>query len=310
MEIRYKDELNKIQRDNLGRVFGIFAINKPQLITSHDIVYKVRKILQTKKVGHAGALDPFAEGIVLVLVGHYTKKAEMLLKKDKGYKGRIIFGIKTNSGDIDGDIESLQQKKFDFTEDMRHKIEEVFSKKYIQYVPIFSSVKIHGMKLRELARASSAFEVKLVDNTKLCEFTLLPNSKFTSKSADNKIVVEVPSKEVDVKVDILESGSLNRSDVVKYFSEASQKKIEDMNYSYIDIEVLCSKGTYIRQLAEDIAESIGTFGTLATLNRTRIDDITLEDSITIEDLIIESKKMGIINDDFQLNTSRDLNNRR
>lgn len=310
MEINYKEELNKIQRDHLGRIFGIFAINKPRLITSHDIVYKVRKILQTKKVGHAGALDPFAEGILLVLVGNYTKRSEMLLKKHKGYRGRIIFGIKTNSGDIDGEIVQTKSETLEITEDLRKKIEKDFSSQYIQFVPIFSSVKIHGMKLRELARSSSSFTIKSIGNSKICEFALLPNSKFGSKAIDGKLVVEIPSKEVDVKVDILETGLLTKTEVIKYFSQNNQRQIQNLNYAYIDIDVFCSKGTYIRQLAEDIAESIGTVGTLVSLNRTIVDTIKLEDSITIEDLIQESKELGIIGEDFQLNTSRDLNNRR
>src|SRR6478672_2468528 len=81
---------------------GILIINKPAGITSHDVVSRVRRILKTKRVGHTGTLDPFATGVMVVLVGKATRLAQFLDKDEKEYEAVIQFGFETDTGDLTG----------------------------------------------------------------------------------------------------------------------------------------------------------------------------------------------------------------
>ncbi len=83
---------------------GIIIINKPTGMTSHDVVYKVRKILKEKKVGHAGTLDPNASGVLPILVGKATKLSNELMNHDKDYIATIKMGEKRDTGDAEGNV--------------------------------------------------------------------------------------------------------------------------------------------------------------------------------------------------------------
>jgi tRNA pseudouridine55 synthase len=101
-----KDTINQIHRDDLGKVSGIFLIDKPVGITSHDVVDSVRRIFHTKAVGHAGTLDPFASGLLILLVGKHTKKSDEYMGFDKTYEAEIAIGISTDTHDPEGKIEN------------------------------------------------------------------------------------------------------------------------------------------------------------------------------------------------------------
>ena len=81
---------------------GILIIDKPAGITSHDVVSRVRRILQTKRVGHTGTLDPFATGVMVILVGQATRLAQFLDKDEKEYEATVRFGFETDTGDVTG----------------------------------------------------------------------------------------------------------------------------------------------------------------------------------------------------------------
>src|SRR5215218_1133392 len=81
---------------------GILIIDKPAGFTSHDVVAKVRRILRTKRVGHTGTLDPFATGVMVILVGQATRLAQFLDKDQKEYEAEIQFGFQTDTGDLTG----------------------------------------------------------------------------------------------------------------------------------------------------------------------------------------------------------------
>ena len=138
---------------------GFINLNKPKNFTSHDAVNCVRKILQTKKVGHGGTLDPAAAGVLPVAVGRATKFIEYLADCDKTYRAEIFFGIETSSGDLDGEI-VFQQENFSMPT-----VEELKSatKNFIgeieQTPPKFSAIKISGRKAYDLARKNIDFEI-------------------------------------------------------------------------------------------------------------------------------------------------------
>lgn len=138
-----KELLNKIEIDEFNRPNGLLAINKPAGITSHDVVDQVRKKFKTKRVGHAGALDPFATGVLLILVGTFTKLSEKLILENKEYKARILFGVSTDTQDPEGKVLKTQMVKLE-SKDIETTLKS-FEGGYEQYVPIFSSVKVEDI---------------------------------------------------------------------------------------------------------------------------------------------------------------------
>ncbi len=146
---------------------GILIIDKPDGLTSHDVVARVRRILRTRRVGHTGTLDPFATGVMVILVGQATRLAQFLDRDEKEYEAVVRFGYETDTGDRTG------AKKQDFdttTEEVNEKIrainwENVFSQfrgETEQTPPMYSAKKIDGKKLYEHARRGETIERKSV----------------------------------------------------------------------------------------------------------------------------------------------------
>ena len=129
---------------------GILLVNKPNGITSRDVVNKVGKILGTKKVGHTGTLDPMATGVLVLCIGTATKLVEILTSTTKEYEAEMILGIKTDTYDITGNI--LEDNSVIKTEEEIKKALNSMQGSYEQEVPIYSAVKIDGKKLYEYAR--------------------------------------------------------------------------------------------------------------------------------------------------------------
>lgn len=136
---------------------GIVIINKPKGLTSHDVVYKIKKLLK-KKVGHTGTLDPIATGVLPICIGEATKISQFIISQDKKYLAEIKFGIRTDSFDITGNV--LEEKKFIYDEKKILACINNFVGAYLQEVPIFSAVKFMGKKLYEFARVGIDIELK------------------------------------------------------------------------------------------------------------------------------------------------------
>ena len=142
---------------------GLLIIDKPAGITSHDVVSRVRRILKTKRVGHTGTLDPFATGVMVVLVGRATRLAQFLDKDQKEYEAVMRFGFETDTGDLTGtrnaadgmrDAEVSQRLSVvdweDVLSNFRGEIEQV--------PPMYSAKKVDGKKLYEHARKGEVIE--------------------------------------------------------------------------------------------------------------------------------------------------------
>ena len=139
---------------------GILIINKPQGFTSQDVVSKTKKILNIKKAGHTGTLDPMATGVLPVLLGNYTKLSKYLIEHDKTYIATLKLGQKTDTGDIEGNvIESSLVKKENLSIDNVNKVLETFLGKQKQIPPMYSAIKVNGKKLYEYAREGKKVEV-------------------------------------------------------------------------------------------------------------------------------------------------------
>ena len=144
---------------------GIIIINKEQGLTSRDVVNKLIKILNTKKIGHTGTLDPIAKGVLVVTVGRATKLCELLTSEYKEYIATMKLGIETDTLDITGN--TIKEKEYNVNVDKIKEVLNSFLGKSIQEVPKYSAIKINGKKLYEYAR--------------------------------NNIDIEVPKREIDIK---------------------------------------------------------------------------------------------------------------
>ena len=144
---------------------GIIIINKEQGLTSRDVVNKLIKILNTKKIGHTGTLDPIAKGVLVVTVGRATKLCELLTSEYKEYIATMKLGIETDTLDITGN--TIKEKEYSVNIDKIKEVLNSFLGKSIQEVPKYSAIKINGKKLYEYAR--------------------------------NNIDIEVPKREIDIK---------------------------------------------------------------------------------------------------------------
>ena len=139
---------------------GILIINKPQGFTSQDVVSKVKKILNIKKAGHTGTLDPMATGVLPVLLGNYTKLSKYLIEHDKTYIAKIKIGEKSDTGDVEGNIIETQDVDLNkLSEDNVKKVLNRFLGKQKQIPPMYSAIKVDGKKLYEYAR--QGIEVKV-----------------------------------------------------------------------------------------------------------------------------------------------------
>ncbi len=138
---------------------GILPIYKQRGITSHDVVFKARKILKMKKIGHAGTLDPEVDGVLLLLLGGATKVSDYAMDLGKSYRAEVCLGIKTTTEDLTGEVlEECNVSDIDI-----NKIKEVLQTligEIEQTPPIYSAVKVKGKKLYEYARAGK-FDVEI-----------------------------------------------------------------------------------------------------------------------------------------------------
>jgi tRNA pseudouridine55 synthase len=135
---------------------GFLIINKEPEMTSHDVVNKIRKIFQTKQVGHTGTLDPNATGVLIVAVGKATKVISYLENDDKIYQAELTLGITTDTEDIWGNV--IEQKEINVTEEEIKQVIKSFIGNIKQVPPMYSALKVNGKKLYELAR--EGIEVK------------------------------------------------------------------------------------------------------------------------------------------------------
>lgn len=137
---------------------GLIIFNKPKGITSHDVVYILRKKTGIKKIGHTGTLDPLAEGVLPMCIDKATKVAEYVSSDTKEYIATLEFGYETDSYDITGEI----TKKCDYIpnkEEILNSLEH-FTGEILQEPPMYSALKYHGKKLYELAREGITVERK------------------------------------------------------------------------------------------------------------------------------------------------------
>lgn len=219
----------------------IILVNKPKGLTSRDVVNKVSKILNTKKVGHNGTLDPLATGVLVICTNRYTKLNNLLTSKDKEYIAEVKIGIETDTLDITGNI--IREKKETLDINKLKDTLKKYQKTYMQEVPKYSAVKINGKKLYEYAR--EGLEVVLPKK----EVTI-KNTELISYKKDSFIFKTTVSKGTYIRSlirDILKE--MNIIGTMENLTRTKQGifKIEDSN-NIEDIE----KGKYKSLKIKDI----------------------------------------------------------
>jgi tRNA pseudouridine55 synthase len=207
---------------------GLLVIDKPTGPTSHDIVNIVRRGTQIRKVGHTGTLDPYASGVLLILLGSATRLAEYLLEVDKEYLATIRFGAATSTFDAAGRITAT--RPFTFREETLAAKMQTFIGERLQVPPVYSAIKIGGRKAYDMARAGEDVEM-----------------------APRKV----------------------------HIYELALLRWESPNAV---VRVRCSRGTYIRSIAHDIGEAMGSHAHLVTLRRIRLGPFSVEHATPLEEL--------------------------
>ncbi len=217
---------------------GFINFNKPKGWTTYDCIRFLKNKIEEKKIGHAGNLDPNAEGVVVIGLGKATRLLPFVMELEKVYVAKLLFGVLTDTWDITGNIimkkEVPEVKREDFV-----KILKEFEGYIEQTPPPFSAVKRRGKRLYELAREG--------------------------------ILLKTKSKKVYIR------------------------EIELLEYSLPEckLRIKCSKGTYVRSLAKEIGERMGTFGIVKELVRERVGHFSIKDAIDEKTDNIEEKIMPI-----------------
>lgn len=213
---------------------GILIVNKPEKMTSHDVVNKLRKILKTKKIGHTGTLDPDATGVLIVLVGKACKLLPFLKDVDKTYQAELVLGKQTFTDDIFGEV--LAEQAIKPIENFQSLLNE-FKGVSKQQPPMVSSVKINGKKLYEYARNNEVidrpwrtieiFDIKVLDDKKL-SFEVHCSSGTYVRS----LCVDLAKKSGNIGC----MGHLKRTKVGRFsINDAyTLEEIEDGNYQLLD----------------------------------------------------------------------------
>ncbi|HYE72019.1 MAG TPA: tRNA pseudouridine(55) synthase TruB [Blastocatellia bacterium] len=224
---------------------GVLVIDKPEGWTSHDVVARVRKILKTRRVGHTGTLDPFATGVLVVCVNRATRLVQFLTGDDKEYLATVRFGYATDTGDLTGQpLTPITSTAHINTENLEVALTHLRGR-IKQVPPMYSAKKVGGVKLYELARRGETIEREAVEIE-------IKKLELCSWPADESVV---PA--------IRENADGTRE---------------------CDLRVLCTSGTYIRVLAEDIGKRLNLGAHLTRLCRTRAGNCSLAQAITLEEL--------------------------
>jgi tRNA pseudouridine55 synthase len=213
-------------------VNGLLIIDKPSGLTSHDVVQRVRRTLRTRRVGHAGTLDPMATGVLLVAVGDCTRLVEFLMQGEKSYQAVLKLGETTDTQDSEGEV--LERKPLgNLGGGDIHQAAQRLTGTIHQLPPMYSALKRDGVPLYRLARQG--------------------------------IEVERSAREIVI----------HRLEIV------------EVHLPFVTLDVVCSKGTYIRTLCHDLGEILGTGAHMTSLRRTACSGFSTAEAHPLDRLVAE-----------------------
>jgi tRNA pseudouridine55 synthase len=219
-------------------VDGVLLLDKPTGPTSNWMLQRVKRLLEARKAGHAGTLDPLANGLLPIYFGEATKFASYSSDASKVYEATVLLGLRTATGDVTGEI--LGKQPVRCSGQAVETILDRFRGSILQTPPMYSALKHQGEPLYRMARRG-------------------------------RTVFREPRR---VQIDEL--------------------SLLDIHDEELELRVACSKGTYIRALAEDIGAALGCGGTLKRLRRTRVGSFDVADAHTVDELeaMTEQERMS------------------
>jgi len=229
---------------------GVLLVDKPGGMTSHDVVARARRALGTRKIGHAGTLDPMATGLLVLGVEGATRLLTFVVGLGKSYEATIRLGVATDSDDADG-IETARADAASLAAVTPERIAAgvaALTGRISQVPSTVSAIKVGGRRAYDLAREGAAVELKAREVT-VSRFDVLAVRPSTSSATGG-------------------SGS----------GSGAAHGID------LDVVVDCSSGTYIRALARDLGADLGVGGHLTALRRTRIGAFDVADAASVDDL--------------------------
>ncbi|MEX3935030.1 tRNA pseudouridine(55) synthase TruB [Paraburkholderia phymatum] len=207
---------------------GVLLLDKPVGLSSNDALIRAKRLYLAKKAGHTGTLDPLASGLLPLCFGEATKFSQDLLDADKTYEATMRLGIRTTTGDAEG--EAIETRDVACDPRAVERVLAQFRGDIVQVPPMYSALKRDGKPLYEYARAGQTVERE---------------GRQVTIHALELVVCALPD---------------------------------------VTFRVTCSKGTYVRTLAEDIGEALGCGAHLVMLRRTGVGALTLEHSVTLDAL--------------------------
>ncbi len=259
----------------------VLAFDKPLTWTSFNLVKVVRNNLSRRlglkrlKVGHAGTLDPLASGVMILCTGKCTKLIDQLQAGTKEYVATLRLGCTTPSFDAEHPIDAI----YPTSHITQAAVEEALSRfrgSIWQVPPVYSACKVEGRRAFDYIRQGEDVELKakelVIDELELLDLHL-PEQGLISPHADE--VAKMAREDIHIK-------DYGRDKETYEIAEATN--IDTEHLSYLQIRVVCSKGTYIRALARDIGQALGSGAYLIGLRRTRVGDIRVEDCLPVENI--------------------------
>ena len=256
---------------------GVIIVDKDKDFTSRDVVNVVSKSLGTKKVGHTGTLDPLATGVLVICVGSATKLVEILTCNDKEYVAEITLGIKTDTGDITGNV--IETKEVKINNDDIKEVLKSYQKKYNQTVPLYSAIRIDGKKLYEYARENKEIELpsREVDIKKIELIDKIKDNVFSIKCSVSKGTY-IRSLVEDIASSLNTVGTMSNLRRIKQgiFKIEDANKLEDIKnnkYKLISIEEVL-KNYYTVDLDDELEFKVK--------NGTKIKNIYNEDIVVFK----------------------------
>jgi tRNA pseudouridine55 synthase len=206
---------NRPTKPHADNVNGILLLDKPAGMTSNGVLQVVKRLFVAKKAGHTGSLDPAATGMLPICFGEATKLCQFLLEANKNYLVTVRLGMRTSTGDADGEVIETRPVE-NVTQERLNQVLQKFIGTIEQIPPMYSAVKINGKALYKLARRG--------------------------------IEIERPSRRVTI----------------------SQLNLLDFNENTFRLDVHCTKGTYVRSLADDIGQVLQCGAHVAQLRRVSV----------------------------------------
>ena len=235
----------------------VLLINKPSGMTSFDVVHKCKKIFHEKKVGHTGTLDPEAEGLLIVLMGKYTKFLPYAIKDKKRYIAEFTLGYKSDTEDIWGNLEEVNYHELYMDE--VNKIIPKFTGEIEQIPPMYSAIKVNGKKLYEYAREGIEIErearkvfINELEIEKIDERKYLLKATVSSGTYIRTLITDIAKALGESAV----MSKLTRV-AIEHCKIEDAIKLEDLNEDYLGINPLdIVSEEYERVIVEDIHQAI------------------------------------------------------